>query len=281
MILFAIICNLFLCVTCEDLNLLNHINEIINQTPNPNLIICNMEFNIERKRTLFSMNKSLKWIKNLETTNVKSYKENSLILCLDGVSVQEWEKLIALNIGHYYPVFALTSDLRQWKENVANIRINQEVYIIDIINNQKYETYTIGTKPMFTEVKTDPFIKRRSNFKGIELKSMTDHQSPFLHIEQSQLNLAQFDSGDNVWVLNDDDVYGAFDDVLDVLKMELNFSVTQYVRTDGKWGGQYQNGIFKILNLSLTPNVFQRCDTKFLKKNRTLIFFAFSTKTNL
>ncbi len=109
------------------------------------------------------------------------------------------------------------------------------------------------------------FLKRRSNLYGWVLRTLLEDQSPYIMFEDHQVpnatlchprvpgrcamidadNKCRFFEGYQCNVVEDDTYYkigertptrGLFQDVLEILQRELNFTVSTLRRVDGNWG---------------------------------------------
>ena len=84
-------------------------------------------------------------------------------------------------------------------------KINQEIIFVDIETWKVYEHYMINQKKIlnqlgsfnndfkYTAIMTESFVERRSNFKGYQMKTMTDEIHPFITINHDFLTQDYFD----------------------------------------------------------------------------------------
>ena len=129
--------------------------------------------------------------------------------------------------------------------NDMTTRINQDISLIDTETWKVYEHYEInGEKIMnqlgfinwaifkYKPMTKTPFLERRSDCRGYEIKVMTEEIGPFVFFD---LDLAMYDANSQTY----DVTYatdGMFYDMFMVIQEHLNFTATLHRRKDSQWG---------------------------------------------
>ena len=90
------------------------------------------------------------------------------------------------------------------------------------------------------------FIRRRSNFQGITLKVMTEFEGLSINANSTYLTNAPYFPENQTYLLNGF-TYGMYQEVLELLEDQLNFTSQIFKRKDGQWGMVYpqEDGTYK------------------------------------
>ena len=122
--------------------------------------------------------------------------------------------------------------------------INQDIKYVDTNTWKVYEHFkingqnTINQLGFFNDsfhyipIESKPFVERRSNFQGYQLKAMTDEYSPFTSIN---MDWAIYDEKSQTYDVTHS-MKGMLYDLFMIMQESLNFSATLHKRQDGKWG---------------------------------------------
>ena len=134
--------------------------------------------------------------------------------------------------------------------NHVDLSIGSEVYFMDKASLKVYESYKINSHLVtrylgyfnrnltFISVGniSSSYIKRRSNFHGIQFKAMVDFQEPNVNEFAKDLEkFAPFYAKNDTFDVTDV-ASGVYIDVLRSIQTSLNFSTKLYKRKDGEWG---------------------------------------------
>ena len=131
---------------------------------------------------------------------------------------------------------------------------------------------------MWKKATNTDLVTRRSNFHGLQLKAMTDSSGTTMALKDNYITEAKFYSNNDTFFVNGY-AYGIFNDVLQILQNQLNFTTQLYKRKDGQFGYIYKqlNGSFKGTGM-VGDIFFKRADFVAGKLNLlqkvTLIFLA-------
>ena len=133
-----------------------------------------------------------------------------------------------------------------------------EVYYVDQQTKEAFESYEINdvqvktklgrfdektNKFQWEDIETE-FMKRRSDFHGIELTAMTE-ASGLINIDPAYKQDLNFHKSKDAYLVTDF-VSGLYHEILLELEKKLNFTTSIYKRKDGGWGFVYPsvNGSF-------------------------------------
>ena len=133
--------------------------------------------------------------------------------------------------------------------------INEEVYLLNENTGHVFETYFINNvkikrKVAFfdTDLKiiwTEPqsMIKRRSNFHGIHLKSLTGPSGDNVRLDSKYSSEALYFPNNETYDISNH-VSGIIIDIVSIMTNNLNFTTNYFMRKDRKWGTviKYSNG---------------------------------------
>ena len=119
----------------------------------------------------------------------------------------------------------------------------QEVYEIYTINNyrikNKLKTFNKSTQTFMGEVDTEhDFIKRRSNFHGLNLKAMTEATGNDMKLDSIYSKEAKFFPSNETYLVTGF-TDGIYHEILMALQNELNFTVELYKKKKVAWGFVY------------------------------------------
>ena len=140
-----------------------------------------------------------------------------------------------------------------------HVNINQNMKFINLQTGMIYEKFDINNRTISHEigqVESDltlkfkerlPFIRLRTDFKGLKLKAMTEEEPPFISID---INPAKFNVCSQTYDVTNS-VSGMFYDILKVLESRLNFSTTLLKLKTLEWGKvtEYEDGTFETTGM--------------------------------
>jgi hypothetical protein len=146
------------------------------------------------------------------------------------------------------------SNIQQLMSNIQ-LQLNQEIYFLDTSTLEVFETYEINNmktaqklgvfnnniyEAHHNEDKSiieQNFLYRRSNFKGLVLRTMIEIENPFIWFNVSNFkSVATYFSENQTYDVTGM-IQGMFYEVLKTFEEELNFTTRIYKRQDGVWGG--------------------------------------------
>ena len=120
-----------------------------------------------------------------------------------------------------------------------------------------FESYTINNVKIrkklgyfdsdyhFNWIEDQDMIKRRSNFQGIHLKSLTIPSGDWIKLKPSYSSEATYFANNQTYDVTQH-VGGILIDMFEILKSQLNFTVKYHMRKDRQYGNvvKYSNGTF-------------------------------------
>ena len=228
------------------------------------LILCKVNASISNGivRTFSKDGRTVSVRQNTHALSSKEIETNNLIICGNDFAQSEIRLMIKLNpaAGVHLPWIILKT-LGDSADDLQ-FRIDQRVFIFDSVSNVLSETYVINNisvqKNLYKFVKSgtdfevkhlipgQDFLKRRSNFMGKQLTVMTDMQKPFIIFEvpsNTQDNVLYSKSGDKLLKLDESTTDGLISRLFyNILRREMNFTTTSFVRADRKWGSKDSKG---------------------------------------
>ena len=135
-----------------------------------------------------------------------------------------------------------------------NVSIDEEVYFLDVLTLNIYETYNVNDHQIIHELghfevndledKVDfiankkfplSMIERRDDFQGVTFIGMTDLEGPWVIIPDDFEIKATFFPGNQTYDVTGI-VSGVYIDILHSVEALLNFTTKLYLRKDRKWG---------------------------------------------
>ena len=143
-------------------------------------------------------------------------------------------------------------DFESLLENLE-VPIDKEVYLIKESTQEVYETYTINNYQIKNKLKTfnkstqtfmgevdveHDFIKRRSNFHGLNLKAMTEATGNDMKLDSIYSKEAKFFPSNETYLVTGF-TDGIYHEILMALQNELNFTAQLYKRKKVAWGFVY------------------------------------------
>ena len=140
------------------------------------------------------------------------------------------------------------------------VEIDQPVYFYKISTHEIFEKYVINNKDVrrklgsiskkkqfLWENDVNPnLILRRANFHGLRLKAMVEFSGSSLGADPAYVDKVPYFSNNRTFLVNGY-TYGKFNDVLETLQSQLNFTCDLYKRKETAWGYIYPqpNGTYK------------------------------------
>ena len=136
-----------------------------------------------------------------------------------------------------------------YDEIIENLQcsIIEELFIFKKETSEVYETYFINDIKVLRKVAStlsrnkliwheDPvLVNRRSNFQGLRLKGIVEDNGYWAKVNSSFINEAPYSNQDEKFLVTNY-VSGIVIDILNMLKLELNFTLDHYLRKDRQWG---------------------------------------------
>ena len=132
------------------------------------------------------------------------------------------------------------------------VEIDQPVYFYKISTQEIFEKYVINKKDIkrklgsisknkqfFWEKDVNPnLILRRANFHGLRLKAMVEFTGSMVGADPDYVNKAPYFPNNQTYLVNGY-TYGKYNDVLETLQSQLNFTTDLYKRKETAWGYIY------------------------------------------
>ena len=179
----------------------------------------------------------------------------------------------------------------------SHLKIDQPIYFYKEDTQEVYEKYNINDRIITRKLGkatangfewmnsvSSNFIKRRSDFHGLILKGMTDFEGTDMRADDSYLTSASYFAGIytfyhsfkrktlhisvtilNTTIFSENDTYlvngytsGLFQDVLDVLESQLNFSTLLYKRKTTFWGSFYNHPNGTVYGTGMMGDIFYK-----------------------
>ena len=218
-------------------------------------------------KTLFKNDKFAQMVYNIEEIPItKNVLQNDVVIFVTtkmmGNQFQTLQLLIEALEGQYMII------LMSEKEEIYNelyekleIQINQPIYFYKMPTKELFETYSINNQKIkrklgFISSKntnffwesniSSNFMKRRSNFHGLTLKVMVEFSGSSMNVDPTYIEKSPYFSNNKTYKVNGY-TYGIFNDVLETLQSQLNFTSNLYKRKKAAWGYVYPqpNGTFR------------------------------------
>ena len=161
----------------------------------------------------------------------KVLAESNIILCVSTigveniVSVTNATELLAVEnpwvIVHY----------KEEEEFLQPSRIDQQIYFYNIDNGTLYERYSVNsitvTRSLDMNYTIENFYERRADFQGVNLTVAVQEWYPIYYFNDTVKEVKVMPSGDKMYVIQEGE--GLLEDILGVMKKELNFTVWEVV----------------------------------------------------
>ena len=245
--------------------IINHQSICFELKPYSNAILKNLDF--KSPISIIGGNKSMipTYAKHIYATGkYVTFHNHDQFIC--GVKIQgpnlvafKDQKTVTLVISKH-PMFDLILEKMECK-------INKEVYFLKETTKELFETFTINNIKTLTKIawmdedykliwlEDQDMIKRRSNFQGIYVKSLTGISGDNVKLEPSYLSQAPyFDNNGTYDVTNY--ASGVIIDILSLMTSALNFTTKYYRRRDRKVGAvkKYPNGTYG--GIGIIPDLY-------------------------
>lgn len=165
---------------------------------------------------------------------------------LCGTELNE-ESLIIIQDRRYMTLIVVEGHLFADIMDKFDCKINQEVYVMKVGTNDVFETYTINNHKILKIIGKIDTIKgmewienkdvtiRRNNFMGIHLKAMVERDGISTRIDSDFSTKSQFHSSNQTYDVSHC-VSGVVIDLLEIMKSNLNFTISYHLRKDRTWG---------------------------------------------
>ena len=149
-------------------------------------------------------------------------------------------------------IFANEKDLKSIQKSLK-VSIDKKVFLVNKSSKEVFEIYQIGNHHIhkklgkFNDFTHDfvwskgierDYIKRRSNFHGVELKAMTETTGTMIKLDSGYIANARYFSENETYLVNKY-VMGSFHDILLELQFQLNFTTKIFKRKKRAWGYVY------------------------------------------
>ncbi len=214
--------------------------------------------------------------KHLSFVLEKSYDDN-MVLCPGQVAQNIRGKLHRkLQRSFYHPWLILernSSTSARGNKLCLSIQVHNQLYFFNLDNLSITERYAINgilvsnsigqvvwkpNEASFSYVRKnhDSFLERRSNFRGLSLKAMTENDGLNIKlnpsIKEEKAGWMRDKQGHPMKQLETSEATGLYMDLLNTLQNDMNFTTTLYVRKDGAWGhpvnGTWVGMVSNLLN---------------------------------
>ena len=162
----------------------------------------------------------------------KMLAESNVIMCLDTIgghninSMTNASEMFAIE----YPWILIHSEGQE--EFLTPSRIDQQLYFYNTDTGSLYERYSVNsvvvTRQLDFRKPMTPLHERRADFQGIELTLVVGVWHPQFGIKDTtELEVKTMPSGDKMHVVEEENAYGVQEDILAIMKKDLNFTVRQ------------------------------------------------------
>ncbi len=189
-----------------------------------------------------------------------------------------FEKALAfidsLDLGTSFPVLVIHDSLvtnipNSWN----NIRMNQQIYFVNLQRLDIIETYTIGgyrvvktigrfdqaeegvgLVPSMSEDWSIDIGKRRNNFFAKDVTAIVAHDPPYSYLRPGFLTTPNHPGSKQLHFANDH-AFGLYIDIFDDMANSVNFTYDLFSHVDDAdiaWGSLSQNGTFEGLSVFVT-----------------------------
>ena len=266
---------LFLALICAqialqiDIELLTNVLDTF-QMRNPIIVDESSTLKTEYVKKLFLQGHYVRVVHNISQILMHSVTSN--ILHLDSNLSNSHEEYISQESSF---TLVIVSDSIESIIKKIKCSIDMEVYFVDQQTKEAFESYEINDVQVKTKLgrfdeKTKnfqwekdiekEFMKRRSDFHGIELTAMTE-ASGLINIDPAYKQDLNFHKKKKDAYLVTDFVSGLYHEILLELEKKLNFTTSIYKRKDGGWGFVYPsvNGSFTATGM-VGDLFFKRAD---------------------
>ncbi|TRY78277.1 hypothetical protein TCAL_08764, partial [Tigriopus californicus] len=183
--------------------------------------------------------------------------QSSLVICAQEYNRTMFQNLFQRNnyfesSVHFPMLFFVTSSLIEYIQSDAEslkLNLNKEIYFLNDANQNLEEIYTHNGHTVRTRIlhmvpkdrgylltqQFDPFVKRRQNFQGVELRVLFEDQNPYIMFHNYTIPPAL--PGQTMYCFDRFNAsYGMFKEILNALGTELNFTYKACRRFDEQWG---------------------------------------------
>ncbi len=154
-----------------------------------------------------------------------------------------------LNLGVSAPVIIITFQSFLDMETI-NVRLDQEVLFLDKQSWSLLEVYKVSGTVVQTLLgyfdianmtfnkseNSKSFVQRRSNFHGLHMIGLSEHEPPESYLDPEFEQLAPFYPGNETYDITSHMTHGRYVDLTRQMSEELNFTFSIYKRKDGVWG---------------------------------------------
>ena len=188
------------------------------------------------------------------------YEKQTDSLILFAESVQEdMDRILDLLPKSKKRSLIMTPSIDENMFKDIKIEIDHEILFFSETSNELFEAYSINDQTIVRNLGTlkdkifmwnpefsSNFIRRRSNFQGITLKVMTEFEGLSINADSAYLTNAPYFPENQTHLLNGF-TYGMYQEVLELLEDQLNFTSQIFKRKDGQWGMVYpqEDGTYK------------------------------------
>ena len=171
---------------------------------------------------------------------------------------------------HIELILMLTDNKFNEIYETLEVEIDQPVYFYKTSTQEIFEKYVINNKDVRSKLgsisnKKKQFlwekdvnpnlILRRANFHGLRLKAMVEFSGSSMGADPAYVDKAPYFSNNQTFLVNGY-TYGKFNDVLETLQSQLNFTSDLYKRKEPAWGYIYPqpNGTYR--GTGIIKNIF-------------------------
>ena len=181
---------------------------------------------------MFKLQQTINIARSTDHLDKRVLAESNVIMCLSTIGVENFGALTNASemFAIKYPWVMVHNEVQEGF--LGPSRIDQQLYFYNTDTDTLYERYSVNsvvvTRTLDTNQPMTQLHDRRADFQGIDLTIVVGVFHPLFGIkENAKCEAKTMLSGDKMHVLKEEDVYGVLEDILAILRRELNFTVKQ------------------------------------------------------
>ena len=208
--------------------------------------------NVHFMKSFFRHNQFVNICENIHENIAKKGMKQNVLFFVDNIEQTIEQLQILIETQNSMIIFVQNQHFSKIYKTLQ-LKINQAIFFFKISTQEIHETYIIngksikrklgqinsGTNTFVWEDQINPnFIKRRSNFHGLVLTCMVEYEENLINAHPSYLTNAPYFPNNKTYQVNGF-TFGIFQDILEELQDQLNFSTVIYKNELPSWGFIY------------------------------------------
>ena len=156
---------------------------------------------------------------------------SNIILCVSTIGV---ENLVSVTNATELMAVEKPWVILHYKEEeefLQSSRIDQHIYFYNIDTDNLYERYSVNsitvTRSLDMSNPIDNFYERRADFQGVDLIVAVQERYPDYYFTGAVQEVKVMPSGDKMYVIQEGEGNGLLEDILVIMKRELNFTIRE------------------------------------------------------